>query len=814
MRRSDAVFFLSGAAALGYETVWARLMARVLGSDAPGAAVVLAVFMGGLGLGAFAAAPLARSTKRPVALFAAIEVAVALWAALTPFLIAHVPHVDAFFARALVAAAVMAPATILLGATFPLMGRLTIRTSAETASETSAFYGANTIGAACGALITPFVLMPMFGLSGALWASAVLDLCAAALAAAWFDTAPQSVADEPGADAEAHPSASRSAWREPLLYTVFLFGASALALEVLLLRVLITVTGASVYAFGIVTFVFLTGIGLGSRQLAEQRTRTGLPASALAARVQKSRDVLFLCALSVPLLALAGLLALRYQLGERDLFAGLENRVLTGASVARVWAGHALFAGLALLPPAIAFGIALPSAAAALVGARTFEVRERTLGLVYAWNTAGALLGSLMSAFVLLPGMGPRLGVVCALALMLPAAWLVNRARTATIGLVALATAISGWFVLAPANVQGARTIVVLEHDAHTTALVEDAHSRDGAFVRSLRVNGKSEASTALVDVRLQMLLGHVPGVLHGHVRSALVVGLGTGMTAGSLLDLDGLEHLRIVEISSAVSIAARQFATWNNRVLDDPRTALTIGDGRHYVATTRDRFDLVTSDPVHPWTRGSSDLYTLEHFRGMEASLAQGGVASQWLPLYELSTDDVKTIVATWCAAFGHVSAWLSAYDLVLVGSRAAPPRAADIQDLALPERVLARDRGIGVASGSDLAALQVAGDAELRDLARGVEPMRDDRPIIEFRAPKSSMAGYSTEILRWAIRDAYVERLPENCRVRARAFRGSVGRFLDALPEGFTRAADRLGDELRDAGEPGRPGEKPAEK
>jgi spermidine synthase len=200
----------------------------------------------------------------------------------------------------------------------------------------------------------------------------------------------------------------------------------------------------------------------------------------------------------------------------------------------------------------------------------------------------------------------------------------------------------------------------------------------------------------------------------------------------------------------------------------------------------------------VHPWTRGSSDLYTLEHFRSMRAHLAEGGVASQWLPLYELSTDDVKTIVATWCAAFERVSAWLTAYDLVLVGSGGELAHERDLCTLDLPPRVRAADEPIGVALGVDLAVLSCANDAELRALVEGVSPMRDDRPVIEFRAPLSALSGYSTEILRWAVRDAFVESVPPSCRARARAFRALVARFLDDLPHGFTPAADRLGEEL----------------
>jgi spermidine synthase len=271
-------------------------------------------------------------------------------------------------------------------------------------------------------------------------------------------------------------------------------------------------------------------------------------------------------------------------------------------------------------------------------------------------------------------------------------------------------------------------------------------------------------------------------------------------MTAGSLLDLPTLESLEIAEISPAVRGAAAKFAAWNGSVLEDPRTTVTIADGRHRLALAPETFDLVTSDPVHPWTRGSSDLYTLEHFSSMAAHIGADGIASQWLPLYELSTEDVRTVAATWCAAFEHTSAWVTAYDLVLIGSRSAPRHEADLAGQPLPPRVAAHLRAAGIESTRAIAALQVASDARLRDFARSARPMRDARPVIEFRAPRSALAGYCTEVLEWAIEPAGVEELAPELRPAARAHRAALATFLRELPGGFTAAADRLGLALAD--------------
>jgi spermidine synthase len=671
------------------------------------------------------------------------------------------------------------------------MARIAVRSRAEATSETSAFYGANTLGAACGALLAPFALLPAFGLPGALYAGAAIEAGAALLAVLFLKDSTEPTTERP-ADAAREPARRF----HPLLLAAALLGFSSLALEIALLRLLVTVTGASVYAFGIVLFVFLAGIGIGARQLALRRTRTGAPESALEDRAKRARDALYLACLLAPLLVAGGLFALRLQLGEADLFVGLSNRVVQGGSILKAWLSHALFAGLALLPPAIAFGMALPAACGLLAAKHPEPERERWIARAYAWNTAGALLGSLGAALVLIPAFGPRGAVVAAVVVPFAAALLVDRARLGLLGLAAIATLGVASQSLFPAGEREAPRPLVLAHDAHTTASVHAAKTSRGEPILALRVNGKAEASTAPVDMRLQYLLGHVPGLLHGETRTALVIGLGTGMT--------GRVAARPAQARIARDrrdLAGR--AQGRARVLGlERRRARRPAHARHDHGRTpppRDRaraLRLITSDPVHPWTRGSSDLYTLEHFRAMEAHLSDGGVASQWLPLYELSTEDVRTIVATWCAAFGHVTAWLTAYDLVLVGSRAPLPGEKSLATAALPPKMAARLAPLGIHDGATVAALRVAGDARLRAFARGVEPMRDARPVIEFRAPRSALSGYSTEVLAWAIEAGR--------RRRARAGIAAPGarspRRAGALPRG---AAARVHGRGRSSGD-----------
>jgi spermidine synthase len=766
----DAVFFLSGVAALAYQVLWARLAARSLGGDAEGAAVVLALFMGGLGLGARWAARLAARVQRPARAFAALEIALGAWAALTPWALERVDAGAGWSVRVLGVCAVLLPATLAMGATFPLMGRLAIEGGARGGAQTARFYGVNTLGACAGALLAPAWLMPAFGLRLGLAVAALFDLVAGLLALR-ARVAARAPATEPSAS---------SAVPASLLVATALLGATSLALEVLLTRLLIHVTGATLYAFAIVLAVFLAGIAWGSLQAREALERG-----------DGARELARAAAWAAPL-ALVGLLVLRGYLGERDLFGSLANRQPAQAATWRLWLFDALAAGFAFLPVTLAFGRALPAAVAAALAARPRMEPERVLGSIYLANTLGALLGALAAGFLLLPVVGPRAGVALALLPAAAAAFLARAGLRAPLAGLALG-ALAGLFALAPPRERDTRAIA-LHFGRNSTVAVEEGREEDGARVRALRVNGKVEATTAPVDMRLQRLLALVPGLLHGEVRSALVIGLGTGMTAGALLDLPELESLEVFELEPRLPSAARHFAAWNGGLLDDPRTRVSIADGRVALAQSERRWDLITADPLHPATRGSSDLFSLEHFRAMAQHLAPGGVASQWLPLYELSTLDVRTVVATWCAAFPYTSAWLTAYDLALVGALEPLPERVH----AFSPRVAEHLAQVGVRDALALDALLVARDADLRAWSSGTAPMTLDRPILEARAPLSFLSGYSTEVLAWAGRAEFVETLPEDLRPRARQARAHLERFLDELPSGWSRAAARYGRAL----------------
>lgn len=796
MRPSDLVFFASGLAALLYQVAWARLATRTLGADVFGAAVVVATFMGGMALGSLLAGrgPLARAA-RPERAFAAVVALAALAAALTSRVVGF-PAGESRALDALGTAALLLPTTLAMGATFPLMGRLTAAEDATLGARTSGFYGANTLGAATGALVATFWALPLFGLRGTILAGAAVDALAgfAALAVLGGGRAALATSAPAPAPAPAPPVGRRAPRVTLLLVVTGLLGAASLSLEVVLTRLLVGLTGASVYAFGLVLAAYLVGLGLGARQgrvwLDGARDPTLVLARASAGAV---------------LAACVGLIALGFQVGSGDVFVPLANRTPVVAGVAGLWFSQGVLAAVALVPPAVGFGLALPAAIAAATADAAPGDEPRLLARFYAWNTVGAALGAIGAAWVLLPRLGPR-GATVATLLVAAGAWLLVRGqppREARLTAVLLAALL--WFgVLRPGNTD--LDVVASAVGPVSTAVVERMPGEQSGEL-ALRIDGKVVASSAPVDLRLQRLLAVIPAALHGDVERALVIGLGMGTTAGALADLDTLTALRVVELSRAVVDVGDRFAPWTGDVLDDPRLALTIGDGRSYAARGAapggPRFDLVTADPIHPWTRGSSDLYAVEHFERLRALLAPGGVASQWLPLYQLSTEDVRTVAASWCAAFPRTSAWLTAYDLVLVGSAEPLRPLAAVAAAPLPPGTEASLAAIGLTRSADLVALCVADDARLRSFAATAAPMTEDRPVLEFDAPRSFLAGYSEAVLLWAADDAFVDALPPAARSEARRVRRLVREFVAALDGGAAAAAQRFGRRLLDPAE-----------
>ncbi|MBL9201009.1 MAG: fused MFS/spermidine synthase, partial [Opitutaceae bacterium] len=416
----------------------------------------------------------------------------------------------------------------------------------------------------------------------------------------------------------------------------------------------------------------------------------------------------------------------------------------------------------------------------------------RLVGRAYAANTAGAIAGAVLTGLTLVPWIGAQqtqfaLAVLAVLAAVLALDTGKARVAITLVGLVVLAGAQRvippvPWRLVAygrqvATTDYGARPIYLGEGVNATVAVTE---TPGGA--RFFHVSGKTEASSLEKDMRLQLMLGHIPALLHPNPRSVLIVGCGAGVTAGTFVLHPSIERIVICDIEPLIPrVVATHFAAENHNVIRDPRVQVIHDDARHYIATTREQFDIITSDPIHPWVKGSAVLYSQEYFALCRARLKPGGLVTQWVPLYESDRAVVQSEIATFFRVFPHGTIWGndddgSGYDTVMLGSADAP--FVDIPalqtrlargDHAAAQRVLA---GLGLGSAIDLLATYAGNLPDLREWLAGAEINRDRTLRLQY------LAGLNLESLSGA--DAYREILWLR-RFPANLFRGSPGEISE---------------------------------
>lgn len=707
------MFVASGCAALSYEIVWVHLLRLVIGASALSVGIVLASFMGGMFVGSLLLARWVPRSSNPLRVYACLEVGIALFGLIMPVVLPFVRSVYAGAAghgplgialRALIAAALLLPPTALMGATLPAIARR-YAPGAEGNGRLAGLYAANTLGAVAGCIACGFYLLAVWDVWVATCTAAGLNLLIAALAwrAGRGDRSFAEGGDSPRVEAAAAGVTSPAVARTVYVVAA-LSGATALGSQVLWTRLLTLLFGATVYAFSIILAVFLGGLGVGAAWAARMIQRGVDPMRGLA---------------STQLALIPALL----------WAASLLSGVLPYASVQLIPSGslhvlHVLHALEVTLPAAILWGMTFPFALAAV----THDDPGKSTGQVYAANTLGSIAGALVVSFWTIPARGTHwstqlvvmLAALSACLLWLPRTRLLRSAAFWPALLVlsfgalvaALTPGLSGVFLA-----HGRHLWSVDERDRYPY-ISEGAASTVAVHIapdgtQHFHVAGRVEASSNAADMRLQRLLGHLSVFAHPAPKSVLVVGLGAGVTAGSIALHPGIERIVICEIEPRVAGAARLFARENDSVLNDPRVQLVFDDARHFLATTDERFDIITSDPIHPWVRGNSLLFSREYYQIVKSRLKPDGVASQWVPLYDTSEQAIQIQMRTFMSAFPSASVWNSSasgrgYDVVLLGAmRPEPIDVLAIQArLERSARVHDSLREVGVQSAYDLLA------------------------------------------------------------------------------------------------------------
>jgi len=786
------LFAGSGCAALIYEIVWFQLLQLVIGASAISLGLLLAAYMGGLCWGSAAFARLispARGTlSSSLRIYACLELGIGLLGLAVLF---GVPLIGRLYVagpsqglaglvvRGVVAAICLLPPTLLMGASLPALAR-GVETTSKGVCWIGWLYSGNLAGAVSGCLVAGFYLLRVHDMAVATYTAAGINLAVAALSFVWAGRGNRALEIAPARKTAVRASGVR------LVYLAIAFsGLSALGAEVVWTRLLSLLLGATVYTFSIILAVFLIGLAAGSSLGSWVARRTPHPRLALA-------GCQILLALSIAWTAYTLAHSLPYWPVDpwlsRDPWFNFELDLARCA-----WA---------ILPATLFWGASFPLALAS--AAAPGEDPARLSGEVYAANTAGSIVGALLFSLLLIPAVGTvgsqqlLIGIAITAAVIAGAPlWKLAPAAGLTVG-AALAGGLLAWTVVdVPWQViaYGRRIAPIVRaadlfDQANPTTVLFRGEGINSSVViaeragqRHFYVSGKAEASTAPLDMRLERMMGHLPALFASQPRSVLVVGFGAGVTAGSFVPYPEVASLVICELEPLIPPASTQYFGPQNRwVLEDHRTHIIYDDARHYIFTAPDKFDVITTDPIHPWVKGTSTLYSKEYYELVKRHLNPGGVVAQWLPIYDSDRDTVRTELATFFQVFPNGTVWSNningeGYDLVLIGqAESAPINVDELQhrldrpDYAAVSQSLAE---VGFHSAVDVLATYAGRASDLQPYLAGAQINNDLNLRLQYLAGLglNSMAfqGIYRQILTY-------RRFPEGFLV------GSGGR-MDAL-------------------------------
>ncbi len=777
-RTVHGLFFLSGAAALAYETLWAKYLALGLGHTAHAYAVVMAAFLGGLALGNALLGPAADRSANRLRLYAYLELGIGLFAVLSPYLmvLASNFYVSAaraglfsgsglFALRLALAAAVLLPPTILMGGTLPALSRYAVESLGEMEASVSFLYFVNGAGSVLGAIVVGFWMIPALGLDLSTTLAATVNVVIGAvclhLAKGLRDEAPSRTAKAP-------KDRSADARERLICWAVLVSGFVSLCDEVAWTRLLALVLGSSAYSFSVMLAAFIGGIALGSLIVARRREATKDPALAFGLA---ELGVAVALVATLPLYPYLPYLFLRLQTSFEP----------TAGNFLPFQALQFSACFLLTLLPAALIGATLPLATRAVT--RRVDQVGAKVGKVFAFNTAGNVLGAAAAGLWLLPNLGLKplleaglllnwaIGAVVVIVLVRkPASW---KATVLAVSLAPVLLVVLGggaWdaraWTSAPYRLRGGLATTARDYGEFRTMLNgsevifyrEDADAsvavtRGAGGELSLKLNGKADASTG-PDMRAQVLLGQLPLLLKPDAKRVFMVGMGSGVSAGAAL-LHPIESLDLVEISPAVVEASRLFDAHNHRPLDDPRLRLHVDDAKTVLRVNGGRYDVIVSEPSNPWVAGIGGLFTEEFYAEASAHLADGGVMAQWFHLYAMTDDLLLSVLRTYRTAFPYVTAW-SPFpgDLILIGSREPlKPDFAALEKRFASAGVKADLARVGVADVPVFLSLQMASEEQIRwlmDSRPARIPLNQDRfPLLEYEAPKAFYLSAEASIL-----------------------------------------------------------------
>lgn len=742
MRRPAAIaalLFCSGFCALIYQTVWLRQFRLIFGVSTFATAAVLAIFMGGLGVGSAWLGKRADKHPRPLELYGNLELLIAIAAAISPALLWLIAKI--YFAiggsvtlglflstivRLALSALVLAAPTVLMGGTLPAVARAVESADDEGRRRLALLYGVNTLGAVAGTLTSTFYMLEVFGSLRTLFVAVMVNLIVGLTARSLARTVIPSESEEPVW------AGGAPRW---VLAAAFVVGFAFLLMELVWYRMLGPLLGGSTFTFGLILAIALFGIGLGGAAYAFWGGRRRATPAGFA----------LTCSLE------AAFLALPFILGDRIAVYQLYLRGLGNLGFPGFIVGWTLITLVVVFPAAFVAGVQFPLLIS-LLGEGEAGV-GRHVGLAYAWNTAGAIAGSLAGGFGLLPLLtAPGTWKLAVVVLAITAIVM----RKVVPSALAVAAVISMFIVMGPTAVwrhsgigagrarvsdslnrlreweNGVRRVTVWDADGRESS-VALVSPNDYAFV----VNGKTDGS-ARGDAGTQIMAGLVGAAIHQDPRRALVIGLGTGSTAGWLGAIPRMDRVDVVELEPAVLRVAEACAPVNHDVLHNRKVHIHIGDAREVLLATRNRYDIIFSEPSNPYRAGIASLFTEEFYRAAAARMNPGGVFSQWVQAYDVDAQTIRTIYATMSAVFPYVDTWHTTEgDLLLVAAK--EPRVIDVEMLRArlrqPPFLAAMSNAWRMETVEGFLGHFMANETLARSIAQSETQLNtDDRTLVEF--------------------------------------------------------------------------------
>lgn len=755
-----AAFFLSGGTALIFEILWSRQFVTVFGASTYAVSVVLCAFMAGLGVGGWLGGQLAGRFEQRLLMYGAAQAGVALWAACIPLLLGALgrwaPRIAllapespllSVAGRFLISFAILFVPCALMGTTLPLLVRFCAESERVIGARVSLLYGVNTLGATAGCFAAGYWLADTFGLRATNLVAVGINLLIGAGAVALAlrtrqpaepllaRAAPAAVGTRPDgpAAAEGGGNAARGTGRL-LLAVAFISGLAGLSCEVLWLRYIGPLSNMA-YTFTTVLGMYLLGVGVGSLICNFLLARLGHPLRMLSA-------ALLLLGMAVLASFTAGALIS----GSRE------------AGPLPLWPMSAV----TVVAPTVLMGIAFPLICAAY--ARSVATVGRSIGAVYAVNTAGTIIGSLLPVFVLIPVLGIQRSVLVASLLYCAAGaallWAMPRRRfvpLAATGAAALAGVLLFAFVVPPDLCQKViLSTSTLLRRTRDTAFYREGKTSTEAVTRDkinglkyLYMNGSIEVTTAFPEMLSFKMMGGLGPLLHPNPKDVLMVCFGGGVASGAAAQYPEVSSVLAIDIESSVLAGARAMEPENNAVLDNPKLRVVIDDGRNYLLMSRRKWPVIVSDSLHPKSSDSWVLYTREFYQTVKDRLTDDGIYIQWVPFQGLSVAEYKSIARTFQSVFPHASLWFAhgvaetgAYKpqtlLLATPARLSVDVASLKRKLSAPQ-VAADLRPWGFDTPAGVLETFVCGEDRLSQWAAEAPINTDDLPYVQYKTKYS---------------------------------------------------------------------------